>query len=199
MTSSARSFGFAVFLAVALARLGTAVAGAQDAKPSPAPPYLTVGAVEASPGASVIVPVYYTPEPKTPVRSFTAEIEFVSNNLTFQDVAQGVIDADDLKITSSVATAQPDSNGVKHSKIRLAATLADKAKQGLHEGLVAYLMFNLSVEAKPFVIKLTPTIISAEDTQKPPRKIAKFGAQPGSVAVLSLDATPEMSCFFFTH
>ncbi|MBI4478519.1 MAG: hypothetical protein HY651_00690 [Acidobacteria bacterium] len=179
---------------------GEARSAALQEAPQTPPPYLTVGAVEGSPGASLIVPLYYAAEQQTPIRSFTLEIEFVSNNLEFQDASKGIVDQESLEIASSLTKGTPDSAGVTRSKLRLTAKLADEnAKQGLGEGLLAYLMFQLSLEAKPFVIKLTPTVVAAEDTEKPARKVTKLGALPGSISVLSMDVMPEMACFFFTH
>jgi cohesin domain-containing protein len=174
---------------------------AQQTAPSALPPpYLAIGTVEGSPGASVIVPVYYTADPKTAIRHISLDIEFVSNNLEFQDASKGVIDEDSLEITSTLTKGAADSKGVTRSKVRLTASLnGAKSDQGLSEGLIAYLMFQLSAEAKPFIITLTPANVSAEDTQKPARKVSSLRAQPGSISVLSADVTPEMSCFFFTH
>lgn len=170
---------------------------AQEAAPT-SPPYISMDNVAASPGASLMVPLYYSPDSQIALRSFTVEIEYVSNNLEFQDMAKGIVNPDGLQLSHSLSKGEPDAKGVKRSKLRLA--IADeRSKEGLGEGLLAYLMFQLSLEAKPFVIKLTPTIISAEDMQKPARKVSSLGAQPGSVVVESLDVTPGMSCFFFTH
>lgn len=172
-------------------------APSQESTPEPTRPYVAVGTVDASPGASLMVPLYYTPDPAARLRSFTVEIDFVSNNLAFQEVANGVVDSDSLKLTSSVSTSPPDAKGVKRSKVRLGASTAGISKE-IPEGLLAYLMFNLSMDAKPFVIRLSPTVISAEDTGKA-QVASKLTARAGSVAVLSSDVTPEMSCFFFTH
>ena len=201
MNARLRRSGVLFFVVILLLSQGEAWSAAlQETPQTPPPPYLTVGAVEGSPGASLIVPLYYAADQQTPVRSFTLEIEFVSNNLEFQDASKGIVDQESLEISSSLTKGTPDSKGVTRSKLRLTAKLADEnEKQGLGEGLLAYLMFQLSLEAKPFVIMLTPTVISAEDTEKPARKVAKLGALPGSISVLSLDVTPEMSCFFFTH
>ena len=198
MTFSENRYGLVVLISVVAILVAGRPAGAQESAPELPPPYLTVGSVDASPGASVIVPLYYTPDPHVPLRSFTVDIEFVSNNLAFQDATNGIIGEEALKIASSVKTGEPDAKGVKRSKIHLSATAVD-ADQGLPEGLLSYLLFNLSIEAKPFAIKLSPTVVSAQDTAKPARTISKLGAQPGLVTVLSADAMPEMTCFFFTH
>jgi hypothetical protein len=184
----------------ALCSLSPSGAAAQNPSGSPVPPYISFEEVTASPGATVMVPLYYTPGPQTSLRSFTIELQYVSNNLQFQDATGGIVDPDALRLTSSLSDGQPDDKGVKRSRLRISVSLADEnAAQGLGEGLLAYLMFSLSPDAKPFVIKLNPTIISAEDTQKPARKVSNLTAQPGSVIVQSADVTPEMSCFFFTH
>ncbi|HWP84390.1 MAG TPA: hypothetical protein VNN17_04330 [Terriglobia bacterium] len=167
-------------------------------QPAPPPPYLTIGAVDASPGASVMVPLYFSPDPKTPVASFTVAIEFVSNNLTFQEAAYGVAGPESLQLASSVTTAVADDKGVKRSQLRLTAKSADPGR-GLPEGLLAYFIFNLSLDAKPFVIRLTPTVLAASDTQKPARAVSALSAQAGAVTVMSADMTPTMACFFFTH
>jgi hypothetical protein len=172
----------------------------QEETQSPPPPYITIGQVEGSPGATLIVPVYYKPDPDKPVRSFTVDIEFVSNNLEFQNASNGIVDQEGLELSSAVTKANPDAAGVSRSKLRLTVALKGKnSNEGLAEGLLSYLMFQLSLQAKPFVIKLIPTIISAEDTQEPAKKVSNLSAQPGSISVLSLDVTPEMSCFFFSH
>jgi len=182
---------------IAVAQEGSPTA-AKDASHPPPPPRVKLGEVPATTGSSVMVPLYFTPDPKTPIRSFTLEIEHVSNNLEFQSTGDGVVEG--LEISSSVAKGKPDDKGVMRSKLRLTLALADKkSTKGIPEGLVAFLMFQLSKDAKPFVIKLTPTVFSAEDTQIPARKVAKLGVEAGSVAVESSDVEPGMTCFFFSH
>jgi hypothetical protein len=175
-------------------------AQAQEASENPPRPYVSVGTVEGSPGASLIVPLYYTADPKISIRSFTIEIEYVSNNLEFQSAVKGIVDQDALEISSSVVKGTADAKGVTKSQLRLTIALrGDNSERGLDEGLLSYLMFQLSVQAKPFVIKLTPTILSAEDSQRPARKVSNLSARPGAISVLSMDVTPETTCFFFSH
>src|SRR5262245_25510029 len=100
-------------------------------EPTPAPPYISLGQVDASPGASVIVPLYFTPNTNAPVGAFTAEIEFVSNNLRFEDASKGVVNEDALRIANSITTSEPDDKGVKRSRLRLTVSLDGKPKQGL--------------------------------------------------------------------
>jgi hypothetical protein len=191
-----------VILPILLALLAQALlsprAAAQSDAAAPAPPFVSVGKVDGSPGASLIVPLYYTADPGTPIRSFTVEIEFVSNNLSFQDATKGIVDQEGLEISSSLAKGTADAKGVTRSKLHLAAALSGgDAKQPLAGGLLAYLMFQLSPDAKPFVITLNPAVLEARSPQGGGKAVLR--SQAGSITVLSEDVTPEMSCFFFTH
>ncbi|MBI3934109.1 MAG: hypothetical protein HY316_05410 [Acidobacteria bacterium] len=185
-----------------LVTLELSAAALQGESPAAGPvPQVSVGRLDASPGASIMVPLYFVPDPKTPLRSLAVDIEFVSNNLKFQSSAMGfAAEQGNVDITSSVTEGKPDDKNVTRSKLHVTAAIKDpNPKEGLPDGLLAYLLFNLSLEAKPFAISLTPTIISAQDIGNPPKKVAQVATEPGAVNVLSLDAMPEMACFFFTH
>jgi hypothetical protein len=170
-----------------------APAGAQSV------PRIAVGEISGTPGASLMVPLYYTPDPKVPLRSVAVEIEFVSNNLEFQKVAKGLAaDSSGAEVTGTVTKGTPDDKGVTRSKLLVTTKLADaNSQKGLDEGLLAYLLFQISLQAKPFAIKLNPTVVAAEDLRA--QKVAKVAADPGVVAVEALDVMPEATCFFFTH
>jgi len=173
----------------------------QEEAPGPVP-RISLSEITGSPGASLMVPLYYTPDPKQPLRSLTVEIDFVSNHLKFQKASRGVI-PDDMgaDITANVTDGAPDAkSGIVRSKLRVAVSLTDKnSPKGLPDGLLAYLLFNVTTDAKPFTIKLNPTVVSAEDLHAPPRKMAKFSATPGIVVVEVPDLLPEATCFFFSH
>jgi len=167
---------------------------AKEPVPEPPPPRVKLGEIAATPGSSVMVPVYFTPDPKTAIRSFTVEVQHVSNNLEFQSAVDGAIEG--LEITSSVTKGTPDEKGVTRSKFRV--TVTDKKSKGLPDGLVSFLMFNLSQDAKPFVIKLNTKAVSAEG-QSAAQKVSNLNVVSGSVTVESSDVEPGMTCFFFSH
>ena len=164
-------------------------------------PRVALAELSGTPGASLMVPLYFTPDLKTPLRSFVVDIEFVSNNLKFQKASRGVAaEQANVDITTSVTDAPADDKGVTRSKLRVTAALTGQTpNEGMPDGLLAYLLFQISLEAKPFAIKLTPTVVSAEDFSNPPKRIAKVGTEPGLVTVELLDVMPEATCFFFTH
>ena len=164
-------------------------------------PRVGLAELSGTPGASLMVPFYFTPDPKTPLRSLAVDIEYVSNNLKFQKSSLGLaaerVNAD---IQTSVTDGQPDEKGITRSKLHLTALLTDQtSKEGLPDGLLAYLLFQISLDAKPFSIRLTPTVVSAEDTSSPPKKVTHVATEPGLVIVEVLDVMPEATCFFFSH
>jgi hypothetical protein len=148
-----------------------------------------------------MLPLYFTPDPKNPVRSITVDIEFVSNNLKFDHASNGTAaDQVGAAITTALTEGKPDDKNVTRSKLRVTAGIADQNnKTGLPDGLLAYLLFQISLDAKPFAIKLTPTVVEAVDVSTPGKKLAKVGTEPGLVVVEVLDVMPEATCFFFTH
>lgn len=169
-------------------------------------PRVSLTEVSATPGASLMVPLAFTPDPKNPLRSVAVDIEFVSNSLTFQKASPGLgAELVNANIQASVSEGEPDDKGLKRATLRVTASLPGASpKEGLPDGLLAYLLFQVSQDAKPFKITLTPTVVSAQDLSTPPRKVANVAAEPGAVIIESLDdvyqrLAPQVACFFFSH
>lgn len=164
-------------------------------------PRVAVGEINGIPGAGLMIPLYFTPDPKNPMRSITVDIDYVSNSLKFQKASRGVVTEQvGADVSATLTDGKPDSRNLTRSKLRIAVAIPDKEpKQGLPEGLLAYLLFNVTTEAKAFAIKLNTAVVSAETTQNPPQKVAKVNAAPGLVVIELPDMVPEATCFFFTH
>jgi hypothetical protein len=162
-------------------------------------PRIALGETDGSPGGTVMVPVYFTPDRKTPLRSISIEIDYVSNSLKFQKTS--IADAAEQAGATVSATSEgetKDDKGVARSELRLSVSLPDQqVKEGIPEGLLTFLMFDIAITAKPFAIKLTPTLVSAEDLEG--KKMADVRVGPGMVAVQGTNITPDATCFFFTH
>src|SRR5450759_5415068 len=93
-----------------------------------------------------------------------------------------------------------DRKGITRSKVRISVSLKNKNSQkGLPRGLLAFLLFQVAMDAKPFAIKLTPTVVSAEDLHTPSRKVTTIITSPGMVAVEIPNVVPKATCFFFSH
>ena len=190
----------AVCLAMPLSR---AVAQSQGA------PRVTLGSVTGLPGASLMMPLSFTPDPANPVRSFSVDIDYVSNSLTFEKAMRAITaELADTQIQRSVKENLTDKKGLKRTTLRLAVSMPGaNASAGLPEGLLAYLVFQINPAAKPFSIKMTPTAISATPVAASAKKVA-ITAEPGTATIEDPDAVnrsldpelaPDVTCFFFTH
>ncbi len=164
-------------------------------------PRISLGEIVGSPGASLTIPLYYTPSANEPLRSFAVDIGFVSNHLEFQKAAPGVApEGVETDVGATITDGVPDGKGITRSKVRISVSLKNKNPQkGLPQGLLVFLLFQVAMDAKPFAIKLTPTTVSAEDLHTPPRKVAKISTSPGMVVVEIPDVVPKATCFFFSH
>lgn len=162
-------------------------------------PRISLGEITASPGASLMMPLYYTPDPQKPLRALTVDIDYVSNHLKFQKASRGVIPEEvNADINAKATEGAPDTKGTIRSKLRVSVALTDKnPKQGLPEGLLTFLLFQITMDAKPFAIKLNPEVVSAEDLRS--KKMAEITTAPGTVLVELPDVLPEATCFFFSH
>ena len=159
--------------------------------------------ITGTPGASLMVPFYFTPDPKNPLRSVDVDIEYVANSLQFQKHSLGAAaESANVEVTTKVTEGQPDDKGIKRATLHVKAALSGNTPAtGLPDGLLAYLLFQVSLEAKPFAVKMTTTVAGAEALSTPPKPVdvAQIGKEDGLVIVNALDVMPEATCFFFTH
>jgi hypothetical protein len=163
-------------------------------------PQISLKEITGNPGSGLMIPLYFTAGPM-PIREFSIDIKFVSNHLKFVKIVEGVLpEGVTADIQGKVIDDAADTTGVIRSNLRISISLTGKPpKSGLPDGLLAFLMFEVTRDAKPFVIKLVPTLVSASDMNIPPGQIAKINMVAGTVTVEILEITPEATCFFFSH
>ncbi len=174
-------------------------------------PRVSLAEVGGTPGDSLLMPVSLTPDAEQPMRSLTIDIEYVSNSLAFTSVSRGMgAELAGAVVDATLTETDPDDEGRKRATLRLTAALPEPASgqgvspPGLPQGVLAYLLFQVAEEARPFVISLTPTVVSAQDLSTPPEEVSGLATVAGSVKIESLEdvydrLAPEVSCFFFTH
>jgi len=77
--------------------------------PAEVVPRVSLAELNGTPGSSLMLPLYFTPDPKNPVRSITVDIEFVSNNLKFDHASNGTAaDQVGAAITTALTEGKPD-------------------------------------------------------------------------------------------
>ena len=162
---------------------------------------MAIGEINGTPGANLMVPLYFTPDPRNPLRSITIEIEYVSNSLKFQRAAAGLaVEQVRADLSATLTDGTPDARNVTRSKLRVSVAIPEREPaRGIPDGLLSFLMFRVSPDARPFAIRLTPSVVSAETIQTPPQRVANVSTLPGLVVVELGDMLPEATCFFFTH
>ena len=173
----------------------------QREAPSKNVPRVSLGNITGSPGASLMVPLYYTAAPNLPLRSIAVELDYVGNHLKFQKASRGTIaEKVGADVSTTLTEGAPDGKGLIQSKVRIDVALVEKEPQeGIPEGLLAFLLFRVTPDAKPFAIRLNTSVTLAEDLQNPPKKVAQVASESGLVVVQLADVIPEATCFFFTH
>jgi hypothetical protein len=164
-------------------------------------PRVAVGEINGNPGSSLMVPLYFTPDPNRPLRSITVEIDYVSNSLKFQSAASGTaVEQVGARLNATLTDGAPNEQNVIRSKLRVEISVPEtQAAKGIPEGLLSFLMFRVNTDARPFAIRLNTSVVSAETAQTPPQTVADVSTIPGLVVVDQGDMLPEATCFFFTH
>jgi hypothetical protein len=196
-----------VMMAFCFAQLSTAAAlqdapdGGGDSGAAARLPRVAVGEIGGNPGSNLMIPLYFTPDPDRPLRSITVELDYVSNSLKFQSAANGTaVEQAGATMKATLTDGTPDQNDVTRSKLRIDIEIPEgQAGKSIPDGLLSFLMFRVSDEAKAFAIRLNTSVVSAQTAQTPSQAVADVGTLPGMVVVEQGDMLPEQTCFFFSH
>ncbi len=167
-----------------------------------APPdktHVKIDASNATPGASFSTPVYFTPAKGVQVGRLKIELSFVSANLKFVKLDQGLlVEKDNLDLKSELKTDKNDK-GIETSTVTIQAAVPspESAKDGISDGVLAYLVFKVDEKGRPANITLHVTGEAKEvKTGKP---VKDFVASDSRVDVFAPGNLPTVACFFFSH
>jgi len=164
-------------------------------------PRVSLGEITDAPGASVRVPLSYTRDPKTPLRSLALQIDYISNDIEFQKAEPDpVAEKAGAEVEVTITKGTPDDKGVVRSQLRITVSLKkQQSENGLPQGLLAKLVFRISSQATIASVILKPSVLSAEDIQALPPRVAKVNAKAGRIVVVPAEIIQQVTCFFFTH
>ena len=160
---------------------------------------LTLGSSSGTPGASVVVPLYFTPAQGVDVGRLKLEVDYVSANLKFTKLDVGIaaeMGGVDLQIEAKDGKNEKD---VETQTLRITASFLspEPPKKGIPPGLLAYLTMKISENGRPASITLRAAAEASElGTNKPLQNVRAFEAK---VDVLAPGTQPLVTCFFFTH
>ena len=177
--------------------------GGAQAKEPPIDPKtttrLTLGGSSGTPGASVVVPVYFTPAQNVEVGRIKLEVNYVSANMKFSKMDSGIAaEMGGVDLQTDVKEAKND-RGLETQTVTITASFksAEPPKKGIPPGLLAYLTLNISENGRPATITLRPVAeVSELGSNKPVQNVRAFETK---VEVLAPGTQPVVACFFFTH
>jgi hypothetical protein len=186
--------GFAILLAGAV--LFTRFPIALNAQ-SPESSKLTLGSTSGTPGAAVVVPIYFSPAQGIAVGELELVISYVSVNLDFSKVEPGIAaELGKVDLTTQVKDGRNDK-GVDTQTLTIRAQAPSSAAKGIPSGLLAYVTMLISRQGRAAAISLEPALQATELGSG--RKLDKVQVTGATIDVLAEGDQPMVSCFFFTH
>ncbi len=160
-----------------------------------APIRVIYGSAVGYPGSSVELSLYLT-APDT-VGSVESELRFSKNLLEFMSVRKSNIleSAEGVNLETKV---EDDPEEKSRSVLKLSVKNSQNDSKPLPTGLLAFLTFKVSPEAKPGDWKLDhkATVRGAGAEAKP---IESAGAEAPVLSIYPKGINPLLSCFFFSH
>ena len=185
--------------------LFTASAQQEEGKSEPKPidpkktTRVTLGSTSGTPGASTVVPIYFTPAESVEVGRLKLSVNFVSRNLKFSRMDAGTAaEFGKVELRSEVQEWK-NEQGLETATLTIVASFLtpEPPEKGIPAGLLGYVTFQIKEGAGPANISLRASAEAAElKTNKPVQDLRAFDAQ---VEVLAPGSEPLVSCFFFTH
>lgn len=160
---------------------------------------VTLGSTSGTPGTAVVVPIYFTPAEGKEVGRMKLDVNFVSRNLKFTRLDAGIaaeMGGVDLR---PEAKESKNAEGLENTTLAIVASFAgpEPPQKGIPPGLLGYLTFQISENARPANIAMRAAVEAVElGTNKPIEDLRAFDAQ---VDVLAPGSEPMVVCFFFTH
>ncbi len=109
-----------------------------------------------------------------------------------------LVEKHNLDLKNALNT-EKNEKGVETSTLTIEATIAssESAKEGISDGVLAYLVFKVDENGRPANITLK---VTGEATELKTNKPAKdFIASDSRVDVFAPGNLPTVTCFFFSH
>jgi len=153
---------------------------------------VNVGFASAKPTDEIDIPLTFSGAEGATAGSIMARVGFPSNVLTFTTAERAL--AAELADAEIKATAAPDKDNKELGVLEVNIT----GKSPIKPGIVAYMKFRVSKDAKKGDLKLDLLESTAKAADGKPVEMAK--GDSGSVTLFNMDEEiPVVGCFFFTH
>lgn len=169
--------------------LETALAFSQEVPDStPGQNTIALGTGLGTPGQPISLPLYLSAPGQANIGELTLEISLPSPLLTFSEVERAFLaEQVEAKLSADVI----------ESKIRVKASVPEGKGNPLPEGLIAFVKFKVSQEAKAGELKVLVEKVEMKDLEGKPIKTA--GKAEGQINVIPKEMAPLAGCFFYMH
>ena len=160
---------------------------------------VTVGSTSGTPGASVVVPIYFTPADGVQVGTLKIVIKYVSANLKFSKVDMGIAAEVGGVLLSTEANDGNNDAGIDTQTVGVSAGFppSQKSENGIPPSLLGYLNMRIDEDGRPASITLNVTANATElGTDK---ALEHLRISNGTVEVIAPGGEPAVNCFFFSH
>ncbi len=148
----------------------------------------------SAPGRQVFVPLVLGASEEFQVGTLVSEILFPNALLSFEGVTIG--ESADLVEAEPTASVQADDENPEQS--RLTVTIASSQGKAIPSGLLAYLTFQVSDQAKVGDAMILEHTASASSLENPLHFLDPITARRATIEVNIFD-TPFFSCLFYMH
>lgn len=186
MPSQSRTFlRNALAILVFAGMAGVSTAAAQE-------PTLNIGQSTAKPGDPVDIPLTISGKEQPQMGTITVELTFPKDALRYVRGSAGLSGEMAGAAVDGTTGDAPDASGMSLLTVKITA------KQPIKPGILAYVHFRVSTDAKKGVVPLKAQSVEAKTLGGQSQQLAK--GRDGRVEVFARDETiPLVGCFFFTH
>ena len=164
----------------------------QTARPAAPQVKVNLGTLPTLAGGTVDVPVYFSAPEAMKIASLTTTISFPRKLLSFTKAELGIMGQ---QSQAELQTgAKDDNTSADLSLLQLTVS----SKESMKQGILAYLKFDVSVNATKGKIPLNLVDFKAVSSSGVPVSIAK--GMDGAIEVYNTtEEMPVVGCFFFSH
>jgi len=143
-------------------------------------------------------PLYLATEPGLTLKRIAVQVSYPKGILTFSRVEKGVLIRDDR--FEAEAASVVDANDATRETLKIEVR-ADSADGGavLPSGLLVYLDFAVTENAKPGLVTMQNEVVDAEASDKRQLSKAAWLAENETLTIVGTDMVPILACFFYMH
>jgi hypothetical protein len=143
-------------------------------------------------------PLYLATEPGLTLKRIAVHVSYPKGMLTFSSVEKGALIRDDRfeADAASVVDAKDATRETLKVEVRANSAAGDAV---LPSGLLVYLDFAVTENAKPGLVTMENEVVDAEASDKRQLSKGSWVAENETLTIVGTDMVPILACFFYMH